>query len=146
MRSLKHRVRIARRLSWRDWLVLGEAWGRLLYYSLALRRTSFERLESSIHITPKVVIGPTCGLDLARRLQRLVGYASQLHLLPMTCLVRTLALQWMLGKRGTPSQVRIGASRSETGMNAHAWLEVGGQTVGEPEEVSERFKVLSSAG
>ncbi len=146
MRALRHNIRVAGGLTVRDWFTLAEAWGLLLYFRLALRRRSFESLERSIRVTPKAAIGPSSGLELAGRLQRLVGQASKLHLLSMTCLVRALTLQWMLGSRGTPAQVRIGARKAGEGMTAHAWVEVDGQMVGEPEEVRERFKVLSSTG
>ncbi len=82
-------------------------------------------------------------LIIAQKMQRLVGFASRLHLLPMTCLMRSLALQRMLVKRNIPAQVCIGVNKTMAEIHAHAWVEVNGVAVGEFEEVSEKFKILS---
>lgn len=47
-----------------------------------------------------------------------------------TCLTQALALQAMLGRAGTPSELRIGVARGkETEVDAHAWLECEGRVV-----------------
>ena len=47
-----------------------------------------------------------------------------------TCLSQALALQVMLGRSGTPSQLRLGVARDGGGaFTAHAWLECGGRVV-----------------
>ena len=44
-----------------------------------------------------------------------------------TCLPQALCGQLMLGRRGLPSQVGIGVSRTASGtIQAHAWLRAGG--------------------
>lgn len=132
---LKARLQIARELSLTDWLRLGEAWLALLWFYIAIRITSFEKLNTAVSIPLKAN-----GLDIALKLQRLVHLASRLHLLSMTCLPRALSLRWMLVRRGIPVQIQIGVTRTPQGVHAHAWLEVGGQQVGEPEDVTERFQ------
>jgi hypothetical protein len=49
-----------------------------------------------------------------------------------------------LGRRGIPSRLCIGANKSSMGIRAHAWVEVEGQAIGEPEDIVERFKILGS--
>ena len=128
-----------------DWFGLAEAWWLMLYFHLALRRTSYERLiepGKSEHVRTS---DPSNHENTAEHLRRLVGYSSQLHFLRITCLVRTLALRRMLGRRGIPAQIRIGVNTTASVLKAHAWLEVAGTMIGEPEEIEEKFKVLSSA-
>ncbi|MEW5939859.1 MAG: lasso peptide biosynthesis B2 protein [Chloroflexota bacterium] len=138
--SWKHRLQIARGLSASDWLALAEAWWKLLGYFLALRRKSFESLVAQ----NSILRNAPPSLPAARRLRQLVIYASRLHLLPMTCLSQSLALRDMLGKRGISSEIRIGAKKAARGIHAHAWVEIEGQTIGEPEDISDRFNVLDS--
>ena len=142
-KSLKHKASLARQLTVREWLALIEAWWGLLYFHLALRRMSYERLNSSIRVTPGERSGQSGGVEVAERMHRLVGWAARLHILPMTCLMRAFALRWMLARRGIPAQIRIGASKSAAELHAHAWLEVEGQAVGEAEDVGDRFSVLT---
>ena len=80
----------------------------------------------------------------AENLAHLVYLASRLHLLPMTCLHRSLTLYRILRKRGIPSLVKIGTQKTETGINIHAWVEVEGHAIGEPGNVNEHFTVLKS--
>lgn len=47
-----------------------------------------------------------------------------------TCLTRALASQVLLARRGYPALVRIGvAGGGELGLEAHAWVESGGEVV-----------------
>ena len=65
--------------------------------------------------------------------------AAAHHLAPMTCLPRALALRKMLAQRGIPSALRIGVRKEAATIAAHAWVEVEGRAVGEPEAIAERF-------
>jgi hypothetical protein len=61
----------------------------------------------------------------------------------MTCLPRSLTLRNMLTGRGIPSEIKIGAKKTEQGIHAHAWVEVNSQAVGEAN--SESFAPLGRA-
>jgi hypothetical protein len=74
----------------------------------------------------------------------LVSLAGRLHLPPMTCLPRALTLRRMLSRHAIPSKLRIGMNKAPTGMHAHAWVEVDGEAVGEPEDIADDFRVLQS--
>ncbi|HEX5757819.1 MAG TPA: lasso peptide biosynthesis B2 protein, partial [Thermoanaerobaculia bacterium] len=65
---------------------------------------------------------------------------------PAGCLPRSLAMQRLLARRGAPAELRIGVRRREGVLEAHAWVEVDGRPVGEPEGVEELFAVLEAAG
>lgn len=139
LRSLRRKLLIARKLSVSDWLLLIEAWWGLLYFYLASRRTSFEHLEEKLKFTESKRVIPSDPLPYAWRLQKLIYLASRLHRLGMTCLIRACTLQRMLRRRGIPSELRIGMNRSGAAISAHAWVEVMGQAVGEPEDIGEKF-------
>ncbi len=144
MKSWKHSLQVARAFSWKDWLVLLEAWWSLWAISFSLWRKSLKHVEDSTHEMSSKPAFTANSANLARHLRDLIGYASRLHVLPMTCLVRALALQRLLARRDIPSLVRIGANKSDGNFQAHAWLEVDGQTIGEPEDIVEKFKILSA--
>ena len=63
----------------------------------------------------------------------------------MTCLPRALALQRMLARRGIVAALRIGVRKEAATLAAHAWVEVDGRAVGEPEAIEESFRALLPA-
>ena len=142
-KSFTSKVSIARQLSLRDWLLMAEAWWVLTGFHLALRWVSLERLERTFRLSGSRA-GSTGRLPLARQLQRLVTLASRLHFLPVACLARACTLHWMLGRGGVPSRLCIGVDKSSQGFYAHAWVNVEGEAVGEPGDISTLFKVLNS--
>ena len=111
-----------------DWLALLEAWWVLLLFHLRLRWVSYERLTQTGVARLKQTSGQ---LSVAQRLHRLIGWASRFHLLRMTCLVQSLSLRWMLGRRGIASELKIGAMKTQAGIHAHAWVEVEEQVIGD---------------
>ena len=64
-------------------------------------------------------------LDVAR----LVNMASRHTPLPNTCLHRSLALWWLLERRGFDSRLQFGARKRDGVFEAHAWVEHGGLVV-----------------
>ncbi len=58
---------------------------------------------------------------LVRRLCRWLKWASLLQRRPLTCLERSLALWWLLCKRGVTAHVVLGISTAP--FTAHAWVE-----------------------
>jgi hypothetical protein len=143
-KSFRSKVFIARQLSLREWLTLVEAWGILFGFYLALRWLSYDRLKKMIHLNTSEKADPARALAIAQRLHKLVYLASRLHWLSMTCLPRAFALRWMLGRRGIPAQLRIGMNKTSTGIHAHAWVDIEEETIGESEDITERFKILGS--
>jgi hypothetical protein len=141
-KAFKDKVLLAWQLSLPEWLALVEAWWILLGFYLALCWVSYDRLAT----TPRPILNKIAGesnvLVLAQRLQRVVGMAARLHLLPMVCLVKALTLRFMLSRRGIDAQLLIGANKTSTGLRAHAWVEIQGQPIGETEDLADRFKVI----
>lgn len=68
-------------------------------------------------------------LDLAAR-----------HLFPRTnCLERSLTLQWLLRRRGIGTNLRIGARKESEHFEAHAWIELHGVVLNDPDEAHRHF-------
>lgn len=144
LKSFKDKAHLARQLSLLDWLTLAEAWWLLFFFYLAIRKISFERLlNQSLPISEKKT-NPYHALIIAQRFQRLVGFASRLHLMPMTCLIKSLTLQKILSRQNISAQVKIGAQKIQAVIVAHAWVEVDGKPIGEADDVSQKFHVLES--
>jgi hypothetical protein len=64
--------------------------------------------------------------------------------LPATCLHRTVALWWLLRRRGIESEIRFGTVRTEDGLAAHAWLEREGVVLNDDADVGEKFAALKA--
>ena len=65
-------------------------------------------------------VGRRIGADVARAA----------HLVPgATCLVQALAAQWLITRSGASSALRFGVAKGAMGVEAHVWLESGGQVV-----------------
>jgi hypothetical protein len=145
-KSFQHKLQTARQLSLLDWLGLVEAWWLLLGFNLAIRWMPFERLQARLRsdLEEGSLVTPEA-LAWAWHRQRLVSLASRLHLLSMTCLPRALALSWLMRRHGIPARLCIGMNKSPEEIYAHAWVEAGGQAIGEPEDIEDRFKKLQGA-
>jgi hypothetical protein len=141
-KSFKHKAQIIPQLSLRDWLAIVESWWMLFGFYLALRWVQLDQLEDFTHPVPEKVLVSPDSLEWARHRQKMVSLAARLHLPAMTCLPRALTLRWILSRHAIPSHLRIGMSKTSTGMFAHAWVEVAGENIGEPGDITARFKVL----
>lgn len=141
---LKRLTDKATQLTLLDWLTLMEAWWMLLLFHLALFLMSYERLIISTHAKSETNPYSTNALIIAQNVQRLVGLASRLHFIQMTCLVKSLTLKKMLSKRNISVQIKIGAQKIQNIMYAHAWVEVNSRPIGEADDVAKKFSVFES--
>jgi Transglutaminase-like superfamily len=131
-----------RRWTRADLWAFGRAWGLLLAADLGLRAFPFARVER--WLSPRLSVPaaePAVG-----RLVWATAAAARHHLYPMRCLPQALCLRWLLGRHGIESTLRIGVSRQDGGLAAHAWLERQGRPVGEDRGVGERFAPLQGRG
>ena len=144
LKLLKDKALVARRFSIANWMTLMEAWWLLLFFNLTLRLKSYDHLSNSSFPQPEKLPDSSHTLTITQKLQPLVGYASRLHPIPMTCLVKSLALQKMLSKRSIPAQVKIGTQKIHNALYAHAWVEVNGVPIGEASDLTQKFHVLES--
>jgi len=76
---------------------------------------------------------------------RMVRSAAYRSLGTPTCLEKSLALWWLLGRRGIASSLRIGARKTGDKFEAHAWVECDGIALNEPEELHRHYAAFDEA-
>ncbi|MGC9334107.1 MAG: lasso peptide biosynthesis B2 protein [Anaerolineae bacterium] len=144
---MRQRLRRASRLTPTDWATLARASVLLLQADLCLRGLGFAATRSLF--APKSPPQPTpltaSQQQTIERLGYLVAVAAQFHVLPSSCLTRSLVLQRLLGRAGIHADLRIGVRKEDGQVLAHAWLESDGQAIAENVEVEERFAPLVPA-
>ncbi len=104
---------------------------------LALRVMSFRRVQACLARTlpPQ---SPAPSLDdasHARDLARMIAAAAREAPLPGKCLERSLALWWLLGRRGISTELRIGVRLDAGELRAHAWVELEGQVINDADSL-----------
>lgn len=67
----------------------------------------------------------------AARIAHMVHAAARYGLVRPTCLENSLALWWFLGRQGIASSLRIGTRKTAGRLEAHAWVEFGGNALDE---------------
>jgi hypothetical protein len=75
----------------------------------------------------------------------MVNAADRHGLVHPSCLAKSLALWWLLGRQGIASQLRIGISKENEKFEAHAWVERDGTAVNEPEERHHHYSAFDAA-
>ncbi len=75
----------------------------------------------------------------------LVSAAARYGIVPSTCLERSLALWWFLGRQGLASSVRIGTRKNAGRLEAHAWVEFDGRALNEVEEPRTHYAAFDAA-
>jgi hypothetical protein len=56
-----------------------------------------------------------------------------------TCLEKSLAQWWFLGRQGMTSSLRIGTRKTADGLEAHAWVEFDGKALNEADVTRVRY-------
>jgi len=103
--------------------LLVEAAFLLSVIRLALGRVPFTTLRRMVVRGPRKGIGPP-NPGIADQVVWAVNALFPTTPRRATCLVRALAVQAMLARRGYPSRLRIGVMRgSPGGLDGHAWVE-----------------------
>ena len=75
-------------------------------------------------------------------LVRVVASAANHHVKAVTCLERSLVLQWLLRRQGCPAELRIGVRPDIAGLDAHAWVEIDGEPVNDRRDIAQAFAPL----
>jgi transglutaminase superfamily protein len=132
------RARGLTRWSPRQWALMAEAWLALLVARVAVRFLRLPEVLDRLQRWSRFRAAPAESATLARAVWR----AAALHALPMLCLPRSLALAWMLARRGQPCEIIIGAQPKGGTLDAHAWIEQDGVPINSPPDSAETFPVL----
>lgn len=113
-----------------DQLIVIKAWLLLIWFDGLLRLLPYERVQQ-FTLARTHRSAPEDSLHVARRLHYLIGIASRRFFQPMTCLRRSLVLQFLLARRGIKGEMQFGAKLEQGTLIAHAWIELEGQPIGE---------------
>jgi hypothetical protein len=77
--------------------------------------------------------------SLAAQMHESVRLAARLQFLAAECLPKSIVLAEMLIARGVQASVIIGVSKKGGKFCSHAWVEVDGKMISEPESVRDDF-------
>lgn len=118
----------------------------LAFVDIWLRVGSFKRLQVFLQVEPghdlESVDNPEVISAVIDRTGWIVGAAARNHLCRMSCLRKALILQYLLSRKGVQTLLRFGVRTENGSLQAHAWLELDGVLVSEPEIVHERYSTL----
>jgi hypothetical protein len=142
-----NRLRQMCNLSWEEWQVGLAASYCLPLTACALR---FRGLVWTIKwMTGSGMNEPglpgTAAPEQAKSIARLVEAVAKHGVYRATCLKRSLVLCRFLRLKGIQFELKLGASRGEEGISAHAWVEHQGVAINDRKDIGEHFKVFSSA-
>lgn len=87
--------------------------------------------------------GAATPADTAQRIARLVSIAANHGPYRATCLRQSLALQWLLSRRGIAAELRIGVRKDGATLLAHAWVEHEGQALNHVQGAHESYAAFA---
>ncbi len=123
MNSILERLRKLRRLTWAERLCLGQAWALLWTLDVALLVAPFRSVLNFLQqVPPSAIRLPLSAATDVPRLAWLVECAAIAGPASGPCLRQSLALLYMLRRRGQEGHLRIGVAREAGCLKAHAWL------------------------
>lgn len=79
----------------------------------------------------------------ARTTARMIEAASRYGIVRGNCLSKSIALRWLLRRKGIHAPLRIGARKAGDGLEAHAWVELDGQIINDADEVRECYAIFA---
>ena len=131
-----------RRLSWSDRALAVQAGVLLTVAAPVLRIVKLSRVINTLNrrVSPSAptIEHPERPVALAR----LVAMAARHTPLPNTCLHRSLALWWLLGREGFRSDLVVGARKDHSELTAHAWVEHRGAVLNDDPGAVSRYVVF----
>jgi hypothetical protein len=111
---------------------------------VGLRLAGFQRWKSVlVRLTPhrsNPAALPDSGvIETAREIARIQEAVSRHLIFHASCLEQSLVLWWLLGRRGIPAELRIGARKDAGRFEAHAWVEFGNVVLNDSGEAHLHF-------
>jgi hypothetical protein len=113
----------------------------LRWRGFRVTRAALERFLSN----PNSKQGNTVASGRAALVAHMVNSADRHGLVHPSCLAKSLALWWLLGREGISSELRIGIRKENEKFEAHAWVERDGAAVNEPEEHHQHYAAFDGA-
>jgi hypothetical protein len=132
-------------LSWPERRVVAGAALLLPAIWIGLRVVGFSRMHAWAAGSPDAP-GVPPSPHAPATIGALVAMAGRAVPFSSTCLTRSLALVWLLRRRGVHSELRLGVRTIDDGVGSHAWVECEGRPVNDVPVVTGRFTVLEGIG
>lgn len=116
--------------------------------SAALRLRGYRRTQHwlerhSQHPTPHAASATE--LAAAERVATLAGIAGRRGPVATTCLRQSLAVLWLLRRRGLQPELKFGVDRIGASADMHAWVELEGVPLAQPRMRHAAFQAAASA-
>jgi hypothetical protein len=113
----------------------------LVRWSLRLRGygKTFTSLQSRAQFQARGTENRTESREEAQVTCRMVRAALRYSLAQYTCLEESLALWYLLRKQRIPACLRIGVRKEKEQFEAHAWVELRGEALNQPEELHRHY-------
>lgn len=135
-----HRLSTLRELSAAQWRLLLAALGLLPLIGLGLRVVGLRRVQVALARTrPGSAVDRALDAPQVDAIARLVAAAARHGPYKARCLSRSLALQWLLRRRGMETDLRVGVRKVAGRLEAHAWLERDDVPLVDLADVRERY-------
>jgi len=104
--------------------------------ALAVRAAGFSRVRRTLDRPPRLRVDR----DAAERgLSRALARARRHAPYRGNCLSQSIALCWLLRRRGVRAELRLGARIDSGVFSAHAWVVSNGRVLNDASDVHERF-------
>jgi hypothetical protein len=138
------------RLSTPERWLLAKALALLPITAAALRVGGFRRTYAALaRLAPKQATRAAPGgpalIQEAWTIARIVDAAARRGPCRAMCLSRSLALWWLLRRRGIEADLRIGVRKHDDRLEAHAWVELQGHVLNDGADVGEHFAPFGRA-
>lgn len=128
----------------------------LISFNLRLRgftstQAALRKFLPSSNEAARPAVGPTASpaaehaTEQAARTARMVRAAAYYGFGRPTCLEKSLALWWLLGRQGIASSLRIGTRKAAGQFEAHAWVEQNGAALNELDEPHQHYAAFDAA-
>ena len=116
--------------------------------ALSLRWRGFRATQAALQISlPNA--SQKCDSALASKVAALAAHmvntADRYSFVHPSCLAKSMALWWLLGRQGIDSHLRIGIRKENDKFEAHAWVERDGAALNEPDEHHHHYAAFDAA-
>lgn len=132
------------KLTLHQWWWLVCAYVRLVIVSARIKFKQSAWMKEKISIRKEKAGAVTSDDRLFLQMHESVRLAARMFPGKPACLPRSIVLADMLGKRGYAAEVVLGVTTRAGQLNSHAWVEVSGNMIAEPENVAREFARLQS--
>jgi hypothetical protein len=132
------------RLPWQQKEVVLQSILALPLIHVGLRVLGFKRLLSVMQRLAPIGAAPDFSLEHARTYAYLFSAVVRRSPLPLRCLERSVALCWILRRKGLDAKVHIGVRTYSGGLNAHAWVQCGNRVLNDSDNVYREYDRFDS--